>query len=121
MSLSDSVPFCKDQVEKVLINGTLMRCYKKSPVTSFLTVLVIFLLNGCVISIELGGKPGPPLTGEEIFQINNPSPELLTKVESYLGPALEFIALAELNGRNEGRPLSASEAAFAKEIGIDDI
>ena len=96
-----------------------MHRYKKSRVTSFLTVLVIFLLHGC--SINLGGKPGPPLTEEELFQINNPSPELVTRVESYLGPVLEFIALAELHGKNEGRPLSASEAAFAKEIGIVDI
>jgi hypothetical protein len=92
---------------------------KISQVTSVLTVLVIFLLHGC--SIQLGGRPGPPLTEEEILQLNNPSPELLTQVEGYLGPVLDFITLAELNSKKEGRMLSDSEVAFAKQIGIVDV
>ena len=87
-------------------------------VAGLLLILVIAWLisMGYLVQFE-----SPPMTQQEIGDLNNPPAEVAAEVEAYLDAALGFIVTAEQRGRVEGRPLTASEMEFASALGVMDI
>jgi hypothetical protein len=82
-----------------------------------LIVVVAWLISmGYLVQFE-----NPPMTQQEMDNLNNPPADVVVEVEGYLDAALGFIVAAEQRGRVEGRPLTASEIEFASSLGVMDI
>jgi hypothetical protein len=87
-------------------------------VAGFLLIALIAWLISMGYLVQFGS---PPMTQQEVDNLNNPPAEVVAEVEGYLDAALEFVVTAEQRGKEEGRPLTASEMEYASGLGLMDI